>query len=169
MSTQTTHGVLIQVRGCGVLITGPAGSGKSQLGLELLSRGHRFVADDTVTLNLEGDALFGEGLEESRDFLALRCGVVVKVSRQFGAEACLARCPIDLVVSPGPALLPFAAPPQIKLLGCSRPQHFVETLPGSAVCIEAMAMAWQDTQQGYSAADELAALQARRMNQIANG
>ncbi len=157
------HGVMVQIGACGVLITGPAGSGKSQLGLELLSRGHRFVADDSVELQLDKGQLMAGGIDESSDFLALRCGVVVQVSRQFGARATLQRCPVHLVVSPGPALVPFAPPPEIRLLEQRLPHYFVQTLPGSAVCIEALAFAWQEQQSGYSAAEELAARQAQRM------
>ncbi len=164
MSETSIHGVLIQVQACGVLITGPAGSGKSQLGLELLSRGHRFIADDVIDLSLRDELVHGQGVDESGDYLALRCGVVVNVARQFGPQAVLAHCPIALVVSPGPALTPFAAPPRTRLLERSLPQHFLHTLPGSAICVEALAQAWLDAQSGYNAAQELADRQAARLS-----
>ena len=49
--TTTRHGVLMDVLGLGVLITGESGVGKSELGLELISRGHGLVADDVVELS----------------------------------------------------------------------------------------------------------------------
>jgi HPr kinase/phosphorylase len=159
----TIHGVLMRIQECGVLITGSAGSGKSQLGLELLSRGHRFVADDVISLSQDGAHIQGSGIDESREFLALRCGVVVDVSRQFGPNALLPQSSIDLVVSPGPALAPLASPPNIQILGHDLPQYFVQTLPGAAICVEALAHAWQDRQNGYNAAQELARLQALRL------
>ena len=158
-----THGVLMEVSGCGVLITGPAGSGKSQLGLELLDRGHRFVADDAIHLRVENESLIGCGVEECAEFLALRCGVVIKIERQFGAEQRLDQTPIDLIVSPGPALAPFAPSPRTELLGVSVPQHYLQTLPGSALSVEALARMLLDRRDGYSAAEELAGRQAARL------
>ena len=163
MSGSSVHGVLVEVEGCGILITGPAGSGKSQLGLELLCRGHRFVADDAVELFGSDGELRGRGFNECSRFLALRCGVVINVARRFGEQMVLPDAAIDLVISPGPALVPFAEPPSLTLAGVERPQHFVQALPGSAICVEALALAWSERQAGYSAAEELAALQARRI------
>ncbi len=163
MSASSVHGVLVRVEGCGILISGPAGSGKSQLGLELLSRGHQFVADDAVELSLRDGAVIGRGLDEASRFLALRCGVVINVARRFGEAALLAECPVDLSVTPGPALVPFAEPPSLHLAGQARPQHYLQALPGSAICVEALAHAWRERQAGYNAAEELAMLQAGRL------
>lgn len=165
MASGQLHGVLIEVQGCGVLITGPAGAGKSQLGLELISRGHAFVADDAVDVSRQGDTLRGQGLDECAEFLALRCGVVVNVARQFGAETLRASASIDVIVSPGPALLPSEPIPQLDVLGLKRPQHFLATLPGSAETVEALVRHWHDVQSGYDAAADLAARQAARMSQ----
>lgn len=163
MATGQFHGVLIEVDACGVLITGPAGAGKSQLGLELISRGHGFVGDDAVDIKRSGDTLIGCGVDECAEFLALRCGVVVNVRRQFGADSLRAQSSVDVIVSPGPALLPSEPIPQFDILGLKRPQHFVATLPGSAETIEALVRHWHDLQSGYDAAADLAARQAARM------
>ncbi|MGJ8668426.1 MAG: hypothetical protein ACSHXK_02960 [Oceanococcus sp.] len=156
------HGVLIRVAQCGVLINGAAGSGKSQLGLELIARGHQLVADDIVDIERQQTQLLGRGVNESSEFLALRCGAVVPIARRFGKDALCAVSSIDLVVSPGPALTPLAAIPEIELLGLRRPLHYLQNLAGSAVCVEALAHNWCDQQQGYDAADDLQQrLQAR--------
>lgn len=60
--TETIHGVLVEVFGIGVLITGEAGVGKSETALELVERGHRLVSDDTVRLkNISDSYLIGSG------------------------------------------------------------------------------------------------------------
>lgn len=157
------HGVLVRVEQCGVLITGPAGSGKSQLGLELISRGHNFVGDDLLLIERRQDTLHGRGVDESAEFLALRCGLVVAVARQHGPQALCPECQIDLVVTPGPALTPLSPLPQHTLLGLARPLHYLHSLPGSAVCVEALARDWQDQAQGYNAAQDLQQRQQTRM------
>ena len=157
------HAVLMAVRGCGVLITGPAGAGKSQLGLELLDRGHRFVADDQVELRRTGDELIGRGDAELGGFLALRCGLIVDVAAHFGAASVLAEHPVHLCLSPGPAQDPFAPAPAIPLLGIKLPRHHLEILPGSAIVVEALARAWILAGQGTDAAATLAARQARTL------
>ena len=60
--TQTIHGVLVEVYGIGVLITGESGVGKSETALELIERGHRLISDDTVKLrNISDNYLIGSG------------------------------------------------------------------------------------------------------------
>ena len=60
--TQTIHGVLVEVYGIGVLITGESGVGKSETALELIERGHRLISDDTVKLrNISDNYLIGMG------------------------------------------------------------------------------------------------------------
>jgi HPr kinase/phosphorylase len=60
--TITIHGVLVEVYGIGVLITGESGVGKSETALELIERGHRLISDDTVKLrNISGTYLIGSG------------------------------------------------------------------------------------------------------------
>ena len=158
------HGVLIRVAQCGVLISGPAGSGKSQLGLELIARGHQLVADDIVDVQRNDAQLLGRGVNESSQFLALRCGAVVPIGRRFGDKALCPMSSIDLVVSPGPALTPLAPVPTAEILGLQRPLHYLQVLPGSAVCVEALAYNWRDQQAGYDAAHDLQQQQQARMN-----
>jgi HPr kinase/phosphorylase len=60
--TVTIHGVLVEVYGIGVLITGDSGVGKSETALELIERGHRLISDDTVKLrNISDTYLIGSG------------------------------------------------------------------------------------------------------------
>ena len=57
------HGALLDVHEVGVLLLWASGIGKSECALELVSRGHRLVADDVVDLRVDGDALIGSSPE----------------------------------------------------------------------------------------------------------
>jgi HPr kinase/phosphorylase len=81
----TLHGVLLEVFSIGVLITGEAGSGKSELALELISRGHRLVADDAPEFTLIApDVIDGACPELLQDLLEVRGLGVLNVREMFG-------------------------------------------------------------------------------------
>ncbi len=94
------HGVLMDVFGVGVLLSGKSGVGKSELALELLSRGHRLIADDApeLTVTAEGD-LEGSCPREIRDFLEVRGLGVLNVRALFGDHAVFERRRVGLLVS----------------------------------------------------------------------
>lgn len=147
------HGVLVQVAGCGVLIQGPAGSGKSQLALELLNRGHKFVGDDLIHLQRYDNALYGRGVGACSQFLSLHCGLVVNVARRFSNDACLPQCRIDLIISQG--LSKDLAPNTTSLFGLNLTRYALLQLPQAATIVEAIAADWQDRQTGLDARKEL--------------
>ena len=67
----TVHGVLVDVYGIGVLLLGESGTGKSECALDLVTRGHRLVADDVVEVVRESDRiLMGRGPSDLRPLLA---------------------------------------------------------------------------------------------------
>jgi len=81
----TLHGVFLEVFSIGVLITGEAGSGKSELALELISRGHRLVADDATEFTLIApDVIDGTCPELLQDLLEVRGLGVLNVREMFG-------------------------------------------------------------------------------------
>ena len=95
----TAHGVLIQLFGEGMLITGDSGIGKSEIALELINRGHRLVADDAVELRRVGqDELRGSAPKMIRYLMELRGVGLIDVRRIFGVGAVLPVGRIDLVV-----------------------------------------------------------------------
>lgn len=103
---KTVHGVLVYVHGAGVLLEGPAGSGKSELALELLSRGHALVADDAVELARPAPGIvLGRAPPVLQGYLEARGLGILDVRRMHGAGALRARCRVDLVIrlAPGPA------------------------------------------------------------------
>jgi HPr kinase/phosphorylase len=84
----TLHGVFMEVMGTGVLITGESSIGKSELALELLTRGHRLIADDaTEFARTAPDSLSGTCPEMLRDFLEVRGLGILNVRAMFGASA----------------------------------------------------------------------------------
>lgn len=82
------HGVLVDIYGVGVLITGASGVGKSETALDLVRRGHRLVADDSVEIREEHDGvLVGNAPELIRHLLEIRGLGIINVMTLFGAGA----------------------------------------------------------------------------------
>lgn len=84
----TMHGVLVEVHGEGVLLTGDSGIGKSETALELIKRGHKLIADDAVDIRRIGrDRLVGTAPELIRYYMELRGIGVVDVRHLYGVGA----------------------------------------------------------------------------------
>ena len=93
------HGVFMDVLGLGVLITGDSGAGKSELGLELISRGHGLVADDVVEISRVGSTtLEGRCPPMLKDFLEVRGLGVLNIRTIFGETAVRPKMNLRLVV-----------------------------------------------------------------------
>lgn len=97
--TTAVHGVLIDIYGVGVLITGKSGVGKSETALELVKRGHRLVADDCVEIRQEDDdTLVGNSPELIEHLLEIRGLGIINVMTLFGAGAVRNYKKISLVI-----------------------------------------------------------------------
>ncbi len=95
----TVHGVLVEIFGVGVLILGPSGIGKSESALELVTRGHRLIADDMVIVHRgENRSLMGSGSGLARYHMEIRGIGIIDVKELFGVAAVLATAEIELVV-----------------------------------------------------------------------
>ena len=95
----TLHGVLVDVYGLGVLITGKSGVGKSETALELVKRGHRLVADDAVEIKkIDSESLTGRAPELIRHFLEIRGIGILDIKRLYGVGAIRNSKGIDLVI-----------------------------------------------------------------------
>lgn len=93
------HGVFLEVLGMGVLIKGDAGVGKSELALELVTRGHRLVADDVVELkHVAPDTLEGNCPSLIRDFLEVRGLGILNIRFLFGETAVKLQKNLRLIV-----------------------------------------------------------------------
>src|SRR5690606_36512417 len=96
---QVIHGVLIDILGLGVLIVGESGIGKSECALDLVVRGHRLVADDTVEVRRRGDTvLIGSCPELTRHHMELRGLGVINIRDLFGVASTRSSKMIELVV-----------------------------------------------------------------------
>ena len=92
------HGALLEVHGIGVLLLGPSGIGKSECALELITRGHRLVADDVVELEPgEGGVPVGRAPERIRHHMEIRGLGILFIPDLFGFERVAESAPVDLV------------------------------------------------------------------------
>ena len=93
------HGVLVDVYGTGVLITGESGIGKSEAALELIKRGHRLVTDDAVEIRKVSDeTLIGTAPGVTKYFIELRGIGIIDVKTLFGVESIKETQQIDMVM-----------------------------------------------------------------------
>lgn len=161
----TTHGVLVEVYGEGMLITGDSGIGKSEAALELVKRGHRIIADDAVEIrNVGDDTLLGQAPELIRYFMELRGIGVINVKEIYGVGAVKPHTHIDLVVHLEPwdenkvyDRLGLTNETE-TILGITRPKLTVPVRPGRnlAVIMELAAMNNRQKKMGFNAAEVLA-------------
>ena len=162
----TTHGVLVDVYGEGLLLTGDSGIGKSETALELIKRGHRLVADDAVEIKLIGqNTLVGSAPEIIRYYMELRGIGVINVRHIYGVGAVLPSTGIDLVVEmedwvDGKAYDRLGLTSETEtILGVELPKVTIPVTPGRnlAVILELAAMNNRQKKMGYNAAEMLAA------------
>lgn len=81
------HGVLVDVSGVGVLITGKSGIGKSECALDLIERGYRLVADDVVQIRRRGEDLVGQASELIQHLIEIRGLGVLNIAELYGVAA----------------------------------------------------------------------------------
>ncbi|SMG47973.1 HPr(Ser) kinase/phosphatase [Paenibacillus aquistagni] len=159
--TATIHGVLVDIYGVGMLITGGSGIGKSETALELVKRGHRLVADDAVEIRQTSDNhLHGSAPELIRHLLEIRGIGIINVMTLFGAGAIRNNKRISLVIR----LENWQQDKQYDRLGLDEevtriidtdvPLVTVPVRPGRnlAVIIEVAAMNFRLKRMGYNAA-----------------
>lgn len=160
----TRHGVLIEIYGEGVFITGESGVGKSETAIELVKRGHRLVADDAVEIRkVSNISLVGSSPDNIRHFLELRGIGIINARRLFGIGAVKMTEKLDLVVE----LEQWNSEKMydrmgvdtefVSLLGVKVPSLTIPVKPGRnlAVILEVAAMNNRQKKMGYNAAAEL--------------
>lgn len=95
---ETVHGVLLEVYGEGVLITGESGIGKSEVAMEMVKKNHLFVADDAVDIACFGGAVIGRANAVAKNFIEVRGLGVLNIARMFGIGCTKPSTKINLVV-----------------------------------------------------------------------
>ena len=162
--TISIHGVLVDVYGEGVLITGESGIGKSEAALELLKRGHRLVTDDVVEIRKVSDeTLIGTAPEITRHFIELRGIGIIDVKTLFGVESVKETQGIDMVIhledwDKEKEYDRFGLEEEYtEILGNKVVCHNLPVRPGRnlAVIVEIAAMNNRQKRNGYNAAEEL--------------
>ena len=157
------HGVLVEVFGVGVLLLGGAGVGKSETALELITRGHRLVADDSVIIKNMGGALLGKAPENIRYYMEVRGIGIINVQTMYGPGAIRPAKTIEMVVDlvrweDGKEYERLGdIKHQTEILGISLPKLTIPVSPGRniPVIIETAARKYRLDQVGYDATQEL--------------
>jgi len=160
----SVHGVLVDVYGEGVLITGESGIGKSEAALELVKRGHRLVTDDVVEIRkVSDDTLIGSAPDITRHLIELRGIGIVDVKMLFGVSSVRDTQSIDLVIR----LEEWDKDKDYDRIGLE--EEYTEYLGNKVVChnipirpgrnlaiiCESAAVNFRQKKMGYNAAKEL--------------
>ena len=159
----TRHGVLAEIYGEGVFLTGDSGIGKSEAAVELLKRGHRLIADDAVEIRrVATNSLVGTAPDLIRNYIELRGIGIINVAKLFGIGAIKLENEINLVVN-----IVAWNKQQVydrlgledqytEILGVKVPMNTIPITPGRnlAVILEVAAMNNRQKKMGYNAAVE---------------
>ncbi|WP_028235630.1 HPr(Ser) kinase/phosphatase [Pseudobutyrivibrio sp. MD2005] len=160
----TIHGVLVDVYGEGLLITGESGIGKSEAALELIRRGHRLVSDDVVEIRRpNSESLYGRAPSITQYLIELRGIGIIDVKSLYGVEAVKDEQRIDLVIK----LEDWTKEKEydrlgmtdeyMNILGIDVTCHSLPIRPGRnlAIICETAAVNHRQKKMGYNAAEEL--------------
>lgn len=160
----SVHGVLVDVYGEGVLITGESGIGKSEAALELIRRGHRLVTDDVVELRkVSEETLVGSAPDVTKHLIELRGIGIIDVKALYGASSVKDTQSVDLVIK----LEDWDRDKEYDRLGLEESYteylgnkivcHNIPIRPGRnlAIICESAAVNHRQKKMGYNAAQEL--------------
>ena len=164
---ETMHGVFLEIYGIGVIITGKPSIGKSEIALEMISRGHKFIADDLVELVRESESrVVGTCSHIIQDMIEVRSLGILNIKRLYGNHVVLPRQVLSfiLVMFEGTSRMadydrikPLQLQPQ-KVLGIDIPVFPLQVRSGRnlAILIEASVRSFLlRTQQNYDTANEI--------------
>ncbi len=160
--TELVHGTMVDVYGVGLLFTGQSGIGKSEIALDLVERGHRLVADDSVFMMKKAeDIILGRGHEHLQHFMEIRGIGVIDIQAKFGIRSIRVQKRLEVVVN----LMEWDRKKDwerqgldevyTEILGVKIPRVDVPLFPGKNITVisEVIAMNHMFKVYGYKAAD----------------
>lgn len=159
---KSLHGVLVDVYGLGILITGDSGIGKSETALELVKRGHRLIADDRVEVyQRDEQTLMGTAPEILTHLLEIRGIGIIDVMALFGTGAVRSQTKVSLIIN----LTNFSKNEkydrlgngleQVRIFDVDVPKMVIPVKTGRnlAIIIEAASMNYRAQTMGYNATE----------------
>lgn len=170
-NTTTLPGVFVSLYDKGILLTGPSHSGKSELALALLDRGHALIADDAVEWQAKSDGLWGQSPPMLQDLMEIRDIGILNVRRLFGDNAIKHKEKLFLIID-------LTNTPETEpdnrlqgnwhthtLLNQSVQRYAIHHCPHrpSEVLVETLVKNCILSQSGYDATQELLARQAKAL------
>ena len=163
----TRHGVLVDVYGVGVFLSGKSGVGKSEAALELIKRGHQLVADDVVDIcRISDNRLIGSCPEKIRHLMEIRGIGVIDVKAMYGIGSVAISKTIDLIIEletwdENKAYDRIGIQDDtIEIMGVRVPHQLMPIKPGRnlAIIVEVAARNLSLKRTGYNAARELSSV-----------
>lgn len=174
----TLHGVFMEVISVGVLLTGESAVGKSELALELITRGHRMIADDAAIFSrIAPEVIAGHCPPMLRDFLEVRGLGILNIREMYGDGAIKTSKYLRLIIN---LIQQDSADPEIdrlsysnsvrNVLGVDIPVITLQMAPGRnlAVMVEAAVRNYKVQAQGYDASQDLIERQRTIMSEEGN-
>lgn len=161
--TTGTHGIMLDVYGTGVLISGASGIGKSETALELVHRGHRLVSDDLVELKRVKDDIYGEAPAIIKHMMEIRGLGIIDVKAMYGVGAVKKRKRLEMVIE----LENWNTEKEYNrvgnvnltenILGLEIPKYLIPIMPGRniAILIEVAVRDFRLKQDGYNTLAEI--------------
>jgi len=174
----TRHGVLVEVYGEGLFLTGDSGVGKSEVAVELLKRGHRLIADDAVEIRkVSTRSLVGSAPPLIRNYIELRGIGIINVAKIYGMGSVKLQNEINLVVklvnwNTQEVYDRLGLDDQFtEILGVKVPMNTIPITPGRnlAVILEVAAMNNRQKKMGYNSALEFTEQMNRHFEQAMEG
>ena len=174
----TRHGVLVEVYGEGLFLTGDSGVGKSEVAVELLKRGHRLIADDAVEIRkVSTHSLVGTAPPLIRNYIELRGIGIINVAKIYGMGSVKLENEINLVVklvnwNTQEVYDRLGLDDQFtEVLGVKVPMNTIPITPGRnlAIILEVAAMNNRQKKMGYNSAMEFTEQMNRHFEQAMEG